>query len=70
MSQRFNFFGAASNLLRIDVCPKFVECVGVDFVINSSVILSTGEEFKCAKSYKKIVTFVSVFGAVKRWCNL
>ncbi|HAA27034.1 MAG TPA: transposase [Cyanobacteria bacterium UBA8553] len=35
------------------VTPKFVECVGVDLGINSLATLSTGEEFKGAKSYKK-----------------
>ncbi|MFB2919393.1 MULTISPECIES: RNA-guided endonuclease InsQ/TnpB family protein, partial [Aerosakkonema] len=33
--------------------PKSVECVGVDLGINSLATLSTGEEFKGAKSYKK-----------------
>jgi putative transposase len=35
------------------VTPKSVECVGVDLGINSLATLSTGEEFKGAKSYKK-----------------
>jgi putative transposase len=33
--------------------PKPVECVGVDLGINALATLSTGEEFKGAKSYKK-----------------
>ena len=33
--------------------PKGVDCVGVDLGINSLATLSTGEEFKGAKSYKK-----------------
>jgi putative transposase len=33
--------------------PKCVDCVGVDLGINSLTTLSTGEEFKGAKSYKK-----------------
>jgi putative transposase len=32
---------------------KSVECVGVDLGINSLAMLSTGEEFRGAKSYKK-----------------
>lgn len=32
---------------------KLVECVGVDLGINSLATLSTGEEFKGAKSYRK-----------------
>ncbi|MCA1991465.1 MAG: transposase [Coleofasciculus sp. S288] len=35
------------------ITPKSVECVGVDLGINSLATLSTGEEFKGAKSYKK-----------------
>jgi putative transposase len=35
------------------VTPKSVACVGVDLGINSLATLSTGEEFKGAKSYKK-----------------
>jgi putative transposase len=35
------------------VTSKSVECVGVDLGINSLATLSTGEEFKGAKSYKK-----------------
>lgn len=35
------------------VTPKSVDCVGVDLGINSLATLSTGEEFKGAKSYKK-----------------
>jgi putative transposase len=42
---------------RIEVEPtntaKSVECVGVDLGINSLATLSTGKEFKGAKSYKK-----------------
>jgi putative transposase len=33
--------------------PKCVDCIGVDLGINSLTTLSTGEEFKGAKSYKK-----------------
>ena len=32
---------------------KYIECVGVDLGVNSLAVLSTGEEFKGAKSYKK-----------------
>ncbi len=35
------------------ITPKSVECVGVDLGINCLAMLSTGEEFKGAKSYKK-----------------
>ena len=35
------------------ITPKAVECVGVDLGINSLATLSTGEEFKGAKSYNK-----------------
>ena len=35
------------------VTPKSVACVGVDLGINSLATLSTGEEFKGAKSYKR-----------------
>ncbi|MBD0363175.1 MAG: IS200/IS605 family element transposase accessory protein TnpB [Coleofasciculus sp. C3-bin4] len=42
---------------KIEVEPtqtsKSVECVGVDLGVNSLATLSTGEEFKGAKSYKK-----------------
>ncbi len=36
-----------------NVTAKPVECVGVDLGINSLATLSTGEEFKGAKSYRK-----------------
>jgi putative transposase len=43
---------------KIEVEPinmlKSVDCVGVDLGINSLAMLSTGEEFKGAKSYKKL----------------